>query len=111
MKCTLLFGLALLSGLVSSSSNFFEGIKRPQLFELLDKEVGEMYVNISDEDYTRLNNTANSGYSVDDTFGGDQMMELMLAEEPDYVLLSKVFSNDVEDYKTKNATMSFKING
>ncbi|OUM56633.1 hypothetical protein PIROE2DRAFT_18659, partial [Piromyces sp. E2] len=113
MKSILILTVSLLSSLVSCKSSFFDGIKRPKLYELLDEEVGDMFITMPDEDVEKLKAAANVGYSVDDTFNDNTtMMELMASEEPDYKALSEFFKPTVsEDFKTKDASMVFKING
>ena len=100
-------------GFVYGKSSFFDdGIKRPKLYEYLDDEVGEMFINMPDEDFKAYKKAANTGYNVDDTFGSDALMSLIGGEEPYYKELGEMFQpSNVEDYKTKNANMTFIVHG
>ncbi|OUM62204.1 hypothetical protein PIROE2DRAFT_11567, partial [Piromyces sp. E2] len=113
MKGILILTVSLLSSLVSCKSSFFDGINRPKLYELLDEEVGDMFITMPDEDVEKLKAAANVGFSVDDNFSNEvSMMELMAAEEPDYNAIFELFKpSAIEDFKTKDASMVFKING
>jgi len=71
-----------------------------------------MYVHLPENDYNDLVAAANVADTVGETFTNDLVMQLLTSEEPRYELLTQAYKNKiVTEYKTKNATMEFKING
>ncbi|KAG4092890.1 coth-domain-containing protein [Neocallimastix lanati (nom. inval.)] len=112
MKALFVLVLTIFSCLASGKTSFFDGVKRSKLFELLDNEIGEMYVHLPENDYNDLVAAANVADTVGETFTNDLVMQLLTSEEPRYELLTQAYKNKiVTEYKTKNATMEFKING
>ncbi|ORX82480.1 coth-domain-containing protein [Anaeromyces robustus] len=99
-----------------TSNSFIGNAERAELFELTDNEVPIIRITLPDDEYELLKIEANKGYNLylpDEIISLNNLKGLSDIGAVDWSVLGKLDYNPLEQstFETKNATMTFEING